>query len=89
MHSTADLSENAAFQLRIRQAVLSAQHSTKQAGLLMIDFDRRENLAPHEANFFPAFMDESWSRLNSALRNSDAIYRMTGGETAVLRVKLK
>jgi predicted signal transduction protein with EAL and GGDEF domain len=83
-NNTADISDNATFQLQVRQAVSSAQHSTNQVGLLMIDFDRRENLAPHEATLFPAILEESWSRLCSVLRNSDAVYRMTGGETAVL-----
>lgn len=83
-HTPGALNENAAFQLQLRRAIQATEQSSKLAGLLVIDFDRRENAAPPASSLFPVFLDEAQARLSSALRNSDAICRMTGGETAVL-----
>jgi len=84
-----DLSKNVAFQLRLRQALVAAQESAKQAALLMIDFDRRENVDADDVNLFPAFLEMVGSRLSGALSHSDAVCRLTGGETAVLLPSLR
>ena len=39
-----DLSGNTLFELRLRQAILAAQHDVKQVGLLLIDIDGTGNL---------------------------------------------
>lgn len=83
-HKPGSLNENAVFQMQLRHALLATQNSSKLAALLVIDFDRREHLTPTSSSLFPAFLDEASARLSAALRNSDAICRMTGGETAVL-----
>ena len=80
----ADFSENALFQVRVRQAVMAAQREVRQVGLLMVNFDMRENIGMDGGPLLTQFLEKSRLRLGSALRDSDAVYRITGGETAVL-----
>ena len=80
----ADFSENTLFQVRVRQAVMAAQRDVRQVGLLMINFDMRENIGLDGGPLLTQFLEKSRLRLGSALRDSDAVYRITGGETAVL-----
>jgi diguanylate cyclase (GGDEF)-like protein len=80
----ADLSGNTLFELRVRQAILAAQHSVKQVGLLLIDMDSRENIGSQNSQLAQEFSEKTWIRLRTALRDSDTIVRMDGGELAVL-----
>jgi EAL domain-containing protein (putative c-di-GMP-specific phosphodiesterase class I)/GGDEF domain-containing protein len=80
----ADLSENTLFQVRVRQAIMMAQREVRQVGLLMISFDLRENIGLDDGPLLTQFLEKSRLRLGSALRDSDAVYRITRGETAVL-----
>ncbi len=79
-----DFSENALFQVRVRQAVMAAQREVRHVGLLLINFDLRENIGLDCGPLLTQFLEQSRLRLGSALRDSDAVYRGTGGETAVL-----
>ena len=80
----ADLSENTLFELRLRQAILSAQHDVKQVGLLLIDIDGTSNLPSQDTTLAKDFSERIWIRLRTVLRDSDTIVRMDGGELAVL-----
>ena len=82
--NTTDLSENSLFQVRVRQAVLAAQRSIRHVALLMIAFDPREDIGLNGNSLITQFLEKAWLRLGSALRDSDAVCRITGAETAVL-----
>lgn len=80
----ADLSGNTLFELRLRQAVLAAQHDVKQVGLLLIDIDATDNFPIQDPDLAKEFSEKIWIRLRTVLRDSDTIVRMDGGELAVL-----
>jgi len=80
----ADLSGNTLFELRLRQAILAAQHDVKQVGLLLIDIDATDNFLIQDAELAKEFSEKIWIRLRTVLRDSDTIVRMDGGELAVL-----
>jgi diguanylate cyclase len=80
----ADLSGNTLFELRLRQAILAAQHDVKQVGLLLIDIDATDNFLIQDAELAKEFSEKIWIRLSTVLRDSDTIVRMDGGELAVL-----
>lgn len=80
----ADLPGNTLFELRLRQAILSAQHDVKQVGLLLIDIDGINNLPIQDPALAKDFSERIWIRLRTVLRDSDTIVRMDGGELAVL-----
>lgn len=84
IENTTDLSESSLFQSRVRQAVLAAQRSVRHVGLLMIAFDPWEDMGPNENLLLAQFSEKAWLRLGSALRDSDAVCRISGAETAVL-----
>ena len=79
-----DLSGNTLFELRVRQAILAAQHGVKQVGLLLIDVGGFNDFAIQESDLTQEFAEEIWIRLRAILRDSDTIVRMDGGELAVL-----
>jgi diguanylate cyclase (GGDEF)-like protein len=79
-----DLSGNTLFELRVRQAILAAQHSVKQVGLLLLDIDSAGNVAVQHSELAEAFSEKIWILLRTVLRDSDTIVRMDGGELAVL-----
>ena len=79
-----DLSGDAMFQLRVRQAILAARHSIKQVGLLLVGFDQVDNPLVNFPDFLTSLSEKVWLRLRSALRDSDTIVRMDSGEMAVL-----
>jgi predicted signal transduction protein with EAL and GGDEF domain len=79
-----DLSGNAIFQLRVRQALLAAQHSVKQVGLLLIAFDTAEEFPKEINTLVPEFLDMMLTRLRSVLRDSDTVVAMESGQAAVL-----
>lgn len=81
---TTDVPGNALFQLRLQQAILAAQHSIKQVGLLIVDFDKFEEITINVSHLAEEFLEKVWVRLRSVLRDSDTIVRMDGGEMAVL-----
>jgi GGDEF domain-containing protein len=80
----AELAGNTLFELRLRQAILSAQHDVKQVGLLLIDIDGTNNLPIQDPALAQDFSERIWIRLRTVLRDSDTIVRMDGGELAVL-----
>jgi diguanylate cyclase (GGDEF)-like protein len=80
----ADLSGNTLFELRVRQAILAAQHGIKQVGLLLIDIDTFDNFPTQDFLLAKGSSDKIWTRLRSVLRDSDTVVRMNGGELAVL-----
>jgi len=80
----ADLSGNTLFELRLRQAILAAQHDVKQVGLLLIDIDATDNLPIQDCELAKEFSEKIWIGLRTVLRDSDTIVRMDGGELAVL-----
>jgi predicted signal transduction protein with EAL and GGDEF domain len=78
-----DMSEEALFQLRLRQAVLAAQHSIKQVGLLLIGFDGVESSVKETADVGD-LSEAMRARIRDILRDSDTVIRITNGELAVL-----
>jgi diguanylate cyclase (GGDEF)-like protein len=80
----ADLSGNTLFELRLRQAILAAQHDVKQVGLLLIDIDGNDNFPIYDSELAKEFSEKIWIRLRTVLRDSDTIVRMESGELAVL-----
>jgi predicted signal transduction protein with EAL and GGDEF domain len=79
-----ELSGNALFQLRVRQAILAAQHGVKQVSLLLIDFDYKDP-SVIQLDKSPVDLSEKiWLRLKSAVRDSDTVAGMAGGTMAVL-----
>src|SRR6516225_1653617 len=82
--SVSDLAGNTLFELRVRQAILAAQHGVKQVGLLLIAIDSPENFVSQNFDLVQEFSETIWIRLRTVLRDSDTIVRMDGGELAVL-----
>src|SRR5262245_32875512 len=80
----ADLSGNAFFELRLRQAILAAQHDVKQVGLLLVDINGTDNFPLQDSELSKELFEKIWIRLRTVLRDSDTIVRMEGGELAVL-----
>ena len=80
----ADLSGNTLFELRVRQAILAAQHCVKQVGLLLIDTDNIDNFPVENPVLAKQFSETIWIRLRAVLRDSDTIVRMDSGKLAVL-----
>jgi len=79
-----DLSGNTLFELRVRQAILAAQHGVKQVGLLLIDVGGFNDFAIQDSDLTKELAEKVWTRLRAVLRDSDTIVRMDGGELAVL-----
>ena len=82
--AVSDLAGNTLFELRVRQAILAAQHGVKQVGLLLIAIDSPENFVSQNFDLVQEFSETIWIRLRTVLRDSDTIVRMDGGELAVL-----
>lgn len=80
----ADLPASTLFELRLRQAILAAQHDVKQVGLLLIDNDATDDFPVQVSDLAKDFSEKIWLRLRAVLRDSDTIVRMDGGELAVL-----
>jgi diguanylate cyclase (GGDEF)-like protein len=79
-----DLTPQSAFQLFVRQALLAAQHGTRQVGLLLIDVDLGPSIVGSNANAQDQLICQAWIRIRSSLRESDAIFRTEEGAVAVL-----
>jgi diguanylate cyclase (GGDEF)-like protein len=79
-----DLTPQSAFQLFVRQALIAAQHGIRQVALLLIDLD----LGPQAVGLNPTAPEQlicqTWVRIRSGLRESDAIFRTEEGTLAVL-----
>ena len=80
----ADLFGNTLFELRLRQAILSAQHDVKQVALLLIDIDGTNNLPIQDPALAQDLSERILIRLRTVLRDSDTTVRMDGGGLAVL-----
>jgi GGDEF domain-containing protein len=74
------LTGDALFQLPVANAILVAQHSARQVGLLLIDFDHADGLG----NVSNHFSEQIWTRLRNTLRDTDTVIRMNGGEIGVM-----
>ena len=74
------LTGDALFQIPVANAILAAQHSARQVGLLLINFDHADGLG----NVSNHFSEQIWTRLRNTLRDTDTIIRMNGGEIGVL-----
>lgn len=79
-----DLSGNAEFQLRVRQAIFAAQHSARQVALLLIAFDRSVDPMVELGHLTTSFTTEILARLRSTLRESDTIVLVEQGQMAIL-----
>ena len=80
----ADLPGNTIFELRLRQAILAAQHDVKQVGLLLIDIEAINHFRVQDSDLRRELSEKISIRLRAVLRDSDTIVRMDGGELAVL-----
>jgi diguanylate cyclase (GGDEF)-like protein len=79
-----DLSGSTLFELRLRQAILAAQHEVKQVGLLLIDVSVIDHFPCKNSGLAKEFSDKIWIRLRTVLRDSDTIVQMEGGKLSVL-----
>ena len=79
----ADLSGSTLFELRLRQAILAAQHDVKQVGLLLIDIEGTDNFPIQDCDLAKEFSENLDSSPLHVSRDSDTIVRMDGGELAV------
>ncbi len=79
-----DIAENGQFHIQTRQAVLAARHSSKLVGLVVIDFDGSEPAFPGSATQSNDAREGAFALVANSLRDSDALCRITGTETAVL-----
>src|SRR5512143_2584385 len=68
----------------VRQAILAAQHSTKQVALLLIAFDAFPGPMPSIGHFATPPLDEMFIRLRAFLRDSDIVVQVDDGGLAVL-----
>ena len=75
-----NLTGDAPFQLSLGHAIVAAQHSTRQVGLLLIDFDHSDGLG----NISHHFSEEIWTRLRNTLRDTDIVVHMDSGEIGVI-----
>ncbi|MGB7951303.1 MAG: bifunctional diguanylate cyclase/phosphodiesterase [Candidatus Binatia bacterium] len=80
----ADLSGNTFFDVRVRQAILAAQHCVKQVGLLLIDTANIADFQVYDSALVQEFVEVIWGRARTVLRESDTIARMDNGRLAVL-----
>ena len=78
-----EIAQNAQFDTQIRQALLTAQRSGRQVGLLVIDFDSRDE--PFQrADGSAGLSDNAFTLIGSTLRESDTLCHIAGTGTAVL-----
>jgi predicted signal transduction protein with EAL and GGDEF domain len=72
----------------IRQAILGAQHSTKQVALLLIAFDDFPEAMPSIGGFATPLLEEMFIRLRAFLRDSDIVVQVDNGGLAVLLLSI-
>jgi EAL domain-containing protein (putative c-di-GMP-specific phosphodiesterase class I)/GGDEF domain-containing protein len=82
--NSVERAENSQFHIQIRQAVLAAQHSTRNVGLLNIDLNGGDASSIHGDALSDDASEKSFALIASVLRDSDALYRITKAETVVL-----
>jgi len=75
-----NLTGDALFELPVANALLAAQHSTRQVAVLLINFDLTDGLG----NISHHFSEQIWTRVRNTLRDTDIVTRMDGGEIGVL-----
>lgn len=68
------------FEIPVANALLAAQHSTRQVGVLLIEFEHADGLG----NISHHFSEQIWTRVRNTLRDTDTVTRMDGGEIGVL-----
>ena len=83
-NNPASAASNSEFELRARQAILSAKHSIPQMAVLLFAFDTAKNgIHPGDANL-TAFFNSISMRLRGGLRDSDTVSLLSGGHIGVL-----
>jgi len=78
-----EIAQNAQFDIQIRQALLAAQRSGRQVGLLVIDFDDLPE-ASQGTDGSTDLREKAFTLIGNTLRESDTLCRVTGSGTAVL-----
>ena len=85
MNSTAASAvSNSEFELRARQAILSAKHSVPQMAVLLFAFDTPKNEIHSGDPNLTAFFNSISMRLRGGLRDSDTVSSLSGGHIGVL-----
>jgi diguanylate cyclase len=79
-----DLSTDEVFQSRLRQALLAAQHSIRQVGILLIAFETADCSFTDTSNPLAEFSESMITRLRSVVRDTDSVVRVDSGQMAVL-----
>ena len=84
-----EVAQDAQFHIQIRQAVLVAQHSSRQVGVLMIDFDAGQSSTRDGGGLPNDTREKALALVAGTLRESDALCRRGGGRIAVLLPSLR
>jgi len=84
-----EMARDAQFHIQVRQAVLVAQHSSRQVGVLMIDFDTGQPSLRDGRGTANHTRERVLALVAETLRESDALSCKRGGEVAVLLSSLR
>jgi diguanylate cyclase len=79
-----DLSTDGVFHFRLQQALLAAQHSIRQVGILLIALETADPAFVEPGNLPVDFLESMVTRLRSAVRDSDTVLCIDSGQIAVL-----
>jgi diguanylate cyclase len=79
-----DLATDEVFHLRLRQALVAAQHSIRQVGILLIAFETANRTFIDTSNLLVEFLESIITRLRSVVRDSDTVVHVDSGQMAVL-----
>jgi EAL domain-containing protein (putative c-di-GMP-specific phosphodiesterase class I) len=83
-NNPASAASNSEFELRARQAILSAKHSIPQVAILLFAFDTaRQGLHRGDVHF-SAFYNSISMRLRGGLRDSDVVSILSSGHIGIL-----
>jgi EAL domain-containing protein (putative c-di-GMP-specific phosphodiesterase class I)/GGDEF domain-containing protein len=88
-HIPLEVAEDAQFHIQLRQAVLAAQYSSRHIGVLLIEFGARHPCSGGSGRMRDDAIESAVAVVANTLRESDAICRRPGGETAVLLSSLR
>jgi len=75
---------NSEFELRIRQAIISAKYTLPQVGVLLFSFDEALSALKDEDGSTGAFHNSISMRLRSGLRDSDTVAVLNSGQIGIL-----
>ena len=79
-----DLSTDEVFQFRLRQALLAAQHSIRQVGILLIAFETADRSFIDTSDVLGEFLESLITRLRSVVRDTDSVVRVDRAQMAIL-----